>query len=524
MYPKGPSASRRDFLLGMALLPGAAAFGACSALSSAQAATSLEKTPLDDSPLPAEVDVADTPLWVRINLAPEGLHPGLMDHSPDGRFFLVPCQDSNNLIVIDVPNLRKTKVIPLEQGTSPWMAKFTPDGKHALVTLSQFVTPEPLVARAQPNPSGTAGRALGGAAGSTGAKPIGSAGNMGTVLGARSIPPGTAGTTPPGAGIGSPDRLDTTSLGVAITSPRQETTPQSATGNVTGGAIGSISGATVGRAQEGPRAGATPNAAGRTATVGVSSGRGQPPNSTVALVDASTWSVVKRIGVGAGPNGVEFLPDGSRAFVANSRSNSVSVIDTSSWSVTKTIPVGAGPFSLCVVPDRGLLVVCNFEGANLSLVDLNTLATTKTIPIGNRILAQPNPEWGRGDTTWFSMGPGGKGYATNWRSNELVVVDLQAGIVVDRIQIGMIHPFEVHHTPGTTYLTLASDIAKRVIMVDPIAKTLVDEFDISGKVFPTGPAADQDRWVNDPDNHSLMLLAPKGLGNIILAGGSSKTL
>lgn len=424
--------SRREFLIGVALVTASTGFGSSRLAARLRAdGSTLIDCGENACPLATEVDVADTPLWIRINLAPEGLHPGLMDKTPDGRFFLVPCQDSHNLLVIDIASLRKMKVIPLKPGDSPWMAKFSPDGKYALVTLSQFVEPDLKVAnlaRAQTQ-----------------------------VMSKTEVLRGATSITASPAPAPSPPPL---------------------------------------------------------------------PSSSAALIDTATWNVSKLIPVGAGPNGVEFLPDGSRAFIANSRSNTVSVVETSSWSVSKTIPVGTGPFSLTAVPSMGFLVVCNFESASLSVIDLATLATVKTISVGNPNLIQPNPEWGRGDTTWFAMGPNGKGYATNWRSNELAVVDLQTGAVIDRMPAGIENPFEVHFTPGTTHLTLASNVAKRVILLDPATKTLIDGFDTTGKDFPTGPAADHNHWINDPDNQSLMLLAPKGLGNFVVAGanGSSKTL
>ena len=54
------------------------------------------------------------------------------------------------------------------------------------------------------------------------------------------------------------------------------------------------------------------------------------------------------IGVGTNPVDVSITPDGARAYVTNSGSNSVSVIDTSANAVTTTVPVGANPVNAAI--------------------------------------------------------------------------------------------------------------------------------------------------------------------------------
>ena len=50
--------------------------------------------------------------------------------------------------------------------------------------------------------------------------------------------------------------------------------------------------------------------------------------NTVSMIDTASNTVVATVAVGSGPFGVAITPDGTRAYVANSASNSVSVIDT----------------------------------------------------------------------------------------------------------------------------------------------------------------------------------------------------
>jgi YVTN family beta-propeller protein len=63
----------------------------------------------------------------------------------------------------------------------------------------------------------------------------------------------------------------------------------------------------------------------------------------LAVLDASTRKVIKRIPIGHGSGGVLVQPDGARAFVACAPDNYVAVIDLKSLTVSGHIQVDAGP-------------------------------------------------------------------------------------------------------------------------------------------------------------------------------------
>ena len=68
-------------------------------------------------------------------------------------------------------------------------------------------------------------------------------------------------------------------------------------------------------------------------------------------VTAGNWSAAKHIAVGTEPYGLALTPNGKKLYVSNSRSNSISVIDTTSDTVTKTIAVNAEPRGLAITND-----------------------------------------------------------------------------------------------------------------------------------------------------------------------------
>jgi YVTN family beta-propeller protein len=79
-----------------------------------------------------------TEAFVEISLLPYGRHPGLIALSNDKVTLVVPCQDSDNVCVVDLSQRRVTRTIPLSPGSVPWQAAVTPDGKIACVTNSRF--------------------------------------------------------------------------------------------------------------------------------------------------------------------------------------------------------------------------------------------------------------------------------------------------------------------------------------------------------------------------------------------------
>jgi YVTN family beta-propeller protein len=69
------------------------------------------------------------------------------------------------------------------------------------------------------------------------------------------------------------------------------------------------------------------------------------------VLDAGTNRFIADIDVGAGPSDMAFTADGTKLYVACSRSNDVSVIDTSTYKRIHSIPVGGHP-SAIVIRDR----------------------------------------------------------------------------------------------------------------------------------------------------------------------------
>jgi YVTN family beta-propeller protein len=168
----------------------------------------------------------------------------------------------------------------------------------------------------------------------------------------------------------------------------------------------------------------------------------------VRVVDVSSGSVVKAVGVGHMPRGIALSPDGKQLYVANSWDDTLSVIDTGALKVVQTLTTGFEPNS--VVSDRGgkTLYVANRLGSDVSVINLQSGQEIK------RLLA------GHG-ASFLAISPDGKlVYCTHVYpeigeqhrtppESEVTVIDTQRQIVIERKAL--------HNVAGVFHLALSSD-------------------------------------------------------------------
>jgi YVTN family beta-propeller protein len=111
-----------------------------------------------------------------------------------------------------------------------------------------------------------------------------------------------------------------------------------------------------------------------------------PDNNSVSFFDlrADSNRRVATVPVQSEPNGVAFLPNGLRAYVANTVSGTVSVINLNIANgvvnkPSKHIPVGVEPYALVVTPNGTMVYVANARSNSVSVIDTATNAVVKTI-------------------------------------------------------------------------------------------------------------------------------------------------
>ncbi len=116
-------------------------------------------------------------------------------------------------------------------------------------------------------------------------------------------------------------------------------------------------------------------------------------SNCVTVIDKQEDLVVGTIAVGEAPRGITASSDGTKIYVANSRSNSISVIDTSVNRVSTTIDnLGYSPEELAYVAYDNTLFVTNPRSNNVSVIDLASNMVVARINVGKKpidIVADP---------------------------------------------------------------------------------------------------------------------------------------
>lgn len=113
-----------------------------------------------------------------------------------------------------------------------------------------------------------------------------------------------------------------------------------------------------------------------------------PDNNSVSFFDVRSDRnrKVAEVPVQVEPNGVAFMPDGRKAYAANTVSGTVSVIKTNIANgviskPTVHIRVGTEPYGLALTPDGKKLYVSNARSDSISVIDTLTDTVIKTIPV-----------------------------------------------------------------------------------------------------------------------------------------------
>ncbi len=111
-----------------------------------------------------------------------------------------------------------------------------------------------------------------------------------------------------------------------------------------------------------------------------------PDNNTVSFFDLrfDRNRRLAQVPVQVEPNGVAMLPNGSKAYVANTVSGTVSVIPLNIPNgiiskPSKHIVVGTEPYGLALTPNGKKLYVSNARSNTISVIDTSSDAVTKTI-------------------------------------------------------------------------------------------------------------------------------------------------
>ncbi|MGH7529156.1 MAG: YncE family protein [Gemmatimonadales bacterium] len=124
----------------------------------------------------------------------------------------------------------------------------------------------------------------------------------------------------------------------------------------------------------------------------------------VVEIDTRTFAVSRRLSVGTegehtahrapptahsvtcSPTWAQPGADGSRIYVACTKSNEILEIDRDAWTVVRRFPAGDGVYNLAVTRDGRLLVATNKRGQSVSVFDLAAGREVARIPTRRRVV------------------------------------------------------------------------------------------------------------------------------------------
>ena len=209
--------------------------------------------------------------------------------------------------------------------------------------------------------------------------------------------------------------------------------------------------------------------------------------STVSVIDAASFKMIRSIPVGQGPHNVQVAPDGKLVWVTNNGEpgktaektahegmpkseksphgataggGEVWAIDTATDEVVAKVPVGMHPAHVVVAPDGRYAYVVNGGENTVSVVDISAQRVVETIPVG----ASPHG---------VRISPDGKqAWVANLKGGTVSVIDTQTRKQIAQIVVGK-GPAQVGFTPDGRLGFVSLSEENRVAVIDPASRKVM---------------------------------------------------
>src|SRR5262249_51007179 len=141
-------------------------------------------------------------------------------------------------------------------------------------------------------------------------------------------------------------------------------------------------------------------------------------------IGTSEYKIIAHFNVGGRPRSIDFLPDGSMAFIPSESSGQLHVIDSIAHKLVKSVslPASSRPMCVKVRPDGKKVYASTGRGGTVCVFDAFSGEVANTIKVGTR-------PWG------IVITPDGKQlYAANGPSDDVSIVDLETEKETGRIK------------------------------------------------------------------------------------------
>lgn len=208
------------------------------------------------------------------------------------------------------------------------------------------------------------------------------------------------------------------------------------------------------------------------------------PNSSVAVIDATTNTVTATIDVGKSSSNILISHDGTRLYVINTSPNTVTVVNTSNNNVIATISVGPYAVRQILSPDGNYLYV----SLGTDLVIINTADNKVEKKIYN-VVYEPN--------SFLFNKDGSILYATN-RTNTVSVINTSNGALIASISTDN-NPFYLMFSKDEKLLYVSNTLAKTISVINTNTNNVIAKIPLDSS---------PDRLVMSPDGKYLYTTGP----------------
>lgn len=201
-------------------------------------------------------------------------------------------------------------------------------------------------------------------------------------------------------------------------------------------------------------------------------------SNSISIIDTTTFEVTGTIALGPGkPNRIVFEPNGRTAWVVYDKSHDLAIVDAETRKLVKRVKIGGNPYNLAVSPDNRTLYV------------LDWASDTSNDEVIAWDLAAQKIEWRLEVSTWpahsvFSR-DGRLLYVSGETAGDLTVVDLASRTAVARLIHGGGDAMGLALSPDGRTLYAGTGENKSVMKVDTATHKQVGSIAVPGVVHET---------------------------------------
>ena len=195
----------------------------------------------------------------------------------------------------------------------------------------------------------------------------------------------------------------------------------------------------------------------------------------VSILDVERGAVIARVAVGREPEGVTTAPDGESVWITSEQDARIDVVDPRAARVVGTIPTGARPRSIAFTTDGRRALVSDEADGTVSVVDATFRARTRTIALP---AAADRPSGPRPMGIAFARS-GGLAFVTTGRGGALAIVDATTGHVERTIEEIGARPWGVAVAQDGRVFT-ANGPSNDVSVIDPEAGRVITKIAVGG--------------------------------------------